>query len=92
MPLVAAYITNYFQNMMSFCRISHSYFRRRDPIIAALINCLNSIYVLLSSGKQLKILKYQVHLTYFRMQQMEKLMHENNPNNSKGGSNLNSYR
>ncbi|OGI03471.1 MAG: hypothetical protein A2Y25_10765 [Candidatus Melainabacteria bacterium GWF2_37_15] len=92
MSAPATAISNYFKNMASFGRITHSYFRRRNPVAKAVVNFLTSIYNLLSLKKRLKSMQYQVQLTQYRMHQMEKMMNEANPYNSQGGFHINKYR
>lgn len=92
MSAPAAIIVNHFKNMMSFFKISQSYFRRRNPIVNAIANFINQLNGLFNLKKQLRSLRYQVHLNYYRMQQMEKLMNEGNPYNTRGGFHINKYR
>ncbi len=92
MSTALSVVNRQLQDIKSFISISYSYFKKRNPVMASIANITKSIYVFLTSGKRLKILKYQVHLMHYRMHQMEKLIHENNPNNSSGGSALNKYR
>jgi len=92
MSAPAMLITNYFRNVASFFRISHSYFRRRNPVTNSLIGFLNNLYNWLSLKKRLRSMRYQVQLQYYRMQQMDRLLTEYNPHNTKGGTHLNKYR
>lgn len=92
MPAVASIIYGAIQNAISYINLSCSYFKRKNPAMAALSNLVKTIYVLLTSGKRIKILKYQVQLMHYRMHQMEKLIQENNPKNLTGGQFINKYR
>jgi hypothetical protein len=89
---VASAIIGRLQDFRSFFNITHSYFRRRNPFMNMIANTLKSLHFMLSTGKKIKNLKYQVQLMYYRMHQMEKLMAQNNPYSSSGGSSLNSLR
>ncbi|HSA07624.1 MAG TPA: hypothetical protein P5556_10660 [Candidatus Gastranaerophilales bacterium] len=92
MSAITSIVNNQIENVISFFNISYSYFKKRNPFINSISTLLKSIYVFLSLGKRLKMMKYQVKLTYYRMHQMEKLIQENNPYNTPGGRNLNKYR
>lgn len=92
MSAIATVIKNQLQNCLSFINLTVSYFKKRNPVVNSISSTVNSIYVFLSSGKRLKVLKYQVQLMYYRMHQMDKLIKENNPHNSSGGNILNKYR
>ena len=92
MSAVISIVNSQIRNIISFISLTNSYFKKKNPLMAAVSNALKSIYIFLTSGKRLKVLKYQVQLMYYRMHQMEKLIQENNPNNSLGGHTLNKYR
>jgi len=92
MSAILMIVNNQIQNMISYINLTCSYFKKRNPVVKAITNIVKAIYLFLTSGKRLKILKYQVQLMYYRMHQMEKLIQENNPQNSIGGSTLNKYR
>lgn len=85
-------INNFCKNIVSYFKISHSYFRRRNPIIAYAISFLTTIYNMVNLKTRLRALKYQVQVQYYRMQQMEKLMNEGNPHNLQGGFHINKLR
>lgn len=90
--MLAAVVNNQIQSFISFFNLSNTYFKKRNPVATCISNILKSIYVFLTSGKRLKMLRYQAQLARYRMHQMEKLIAENNSTNSFGGSNLNKYR
>lgn len=92
MSAALAVIDNYFKNLASFFRLSHSYFQKRNPIVNSFKNFVNTVYNLLNLSKKVKYMRYQVYMTYHKMQQMEKLINESNPYNSKGGLHFNRYR
>lgn len=92
MSAIATSITNKYQDWASFFRIAHSYIKRRNLSFNLIANLLNSIQVFLNSRKQLKTLKYRVQLMNYRIYQMEQLIQQNNPQNFKGGNNLNQLR
>ena len=88
----AAIITDTIRNIISYFKISCSYFKRRNPFMASMIGFLTDLYNLLNLKKTLKAMKYQVQLHYYRLQQMDKLINECNPHNTKGGFHINKYR
>lgn len=87
---VMSILTNQIQNMISYVSIANSYFQKRNPLMAVITGFLRTIYMFLTSGKRIKVLKYQVRLMHYRMYQMDQLIKENNPNN--GGNNFLKYR
>jgi hypothetical protein len=92
MSTIAATINSKFQDWASFFRISQSYIQRKNPLLNMVTNTLMSIQNFLNSKKQLKNLKYRVQLMNYRIYQMEQLIQQNNPQNYKGGINLNQLR
>lgn len=92
MSAIISAINNKFENWASFFRIANSYMNRRKPLLNMITNTLNSIQNFLVSRKQLKALKYRVQLMNYRIYQMEQLIQQNNPQNFKGGNNLNQLR
>jgi len=92
MSSIAAMINSKFQDWASFFRITQSYMRRRNPLLSMVTSTLSSVQNFLNSRKQLKVLKYRVQLMNYRIYQMEQLIQQNNPQNSKGGINLNQLR
>lgn len=76
----------------NFIQRARAYFTRVNVIENTITLFLNNIKNMVSVNKKLKIAKYRVaHLNY-RMTQMERLMIENNPNNFKGGRNVDTFR
>ena len=92
MSAIATIINDKFQDGASFFRIAQSYMRRRNPILSMVANTLASVQDFLNSRKQLKALKYRVQLMNYRIYQMDQLIQQNNPNNYKGGNNINQLR
>jgi len=92
MSSIAAIISSKFQDWASFFRITQSYMRRRNPLLSMVTNTLTAVQNFLNSRKQLKVLKYRVQLMNYRIYQMEQLIQQNNPQNYKGGINLNQLR
>jgi len=92
MSAIATIINNKFQDWTSFFKISQSYIKRQNPLLNVVANTLNSIQSFLVSRQKLKSLKYRVQLMNYRIYQMEQLIQQNNPNNYKGGNNLNQLR
>ncbi|HBG49124.1 MAG TPA: hypothetical protein DDW90_06410 [Cyanobacteria bacterium UBA9971] len=92
MSAIATIINDKFQDGASFFRIAQSYMRRRNPLLSMVSNTLASIQNFLNSRKQLKALKYRVQLMNYRIYQMDQLIQQNNPQNYKGGNNLNQVR
>jgi len=92
MLAVTSIINNRIQGFISFFNISNSYFKKRNPVMTTISNIMKSVYIFLTSGKRLKMLKYQAQLARYRMHQMEKLIDENNSANSFGGNIINKYR
>lgn len=90
--MALAAINSQIRNMQAYFNVSMNYFKRKNPVMNFIANTVNSLYIMLTSGKRLKALKYQVRFMAYRMHQMDQLIQENNPNNFKGGTNLNSYR
>jgi hypothetical protein len=92
MSAILTTVNNKFQDWVSFFRIAHSYMRRRNPLLNMVTNNLIAIQNFLVSRQKLKSLKYRVQLMNYRIYQMEQLIQQNNPQNYKGGSNLNQLR
>lgn len=75
-----------------FITRARAYFSRVNPVENTITLFLNNLKNMVSVNKKLKIAKYRVaHLNY-RLTQMERMMLENNPNNFKGGMNVNTFR
>lgn len=90
--MMVAQVTNLPRQIETFFRQIKAYFVRNKPLDNMLTLTMNNIKNFLSANKKLKIAKYRVaHLNY-RLTQMERLMLENNPNNFKGGRNVDTYR
>lgn len=92
MSSITTIINSKFEDWASFFRIMHSYIRRKNPLLSMITNTLTAIQNFLNSRKQLKVLKYRVQLMNYRIYQMEQLIQQNNPQNYKGGINLNQLR
>lgn len=76
----------------SFINRTRAYLTRVNVIESTITLILNNVKNMVSVNKKLKIAKYRVaHLNY-RLTQMERLMIENNPNNFKGGRNVDTFR
>jgi len=76
----------------NFISRAKAYFMRVNPVENAITLFLNNLKNVVSINKKLKIARYRVaHLNY-RLTQMERMMLENNPNNFKGGLNVNTFR
>ncbi len=76
----------------TFISKARAYFLRVNPLENTITLFLNNLKNMVSINKKLKIAKYRVaHLNY-RLTQMERMMLENNPNNFKGGLNVNTFR
>ena len=90
--MMVAQVTNLPRQVQMFIRQLKAYFMRNTPVDSMMTLLVNNIKNFLSANKKLKIAKYRVaHLNY-RLTQMERLMLENNPNNFKGGRNVDTYR
>lgn len=90
--MMVAQVTNLPRQVQMFVRQLKAYFMRNKPVDSMMTLLVNNIKNFLSANKKLKIAKYRVaHLNY-RLTQMERLMLENNPNNFKGGRNVDTYR
>lgn len=75
-----------------FITRARAYFSRVNPVENTITLILNNLKNMVSVNKKLKIAKYRVaHLNY-RLTQMERMMLEHNPNNFKGGMNVNTFR
>jgi len=76
----------------TFINQAKAYLVRINIVENTITLILNNLKNMVSINKKLKIAKYRVaHLNY-RLTQMERLMLENNPNNFKGGMNVNTFR
>ena len=76
----------------TFINRTRAYLSRVNPLENTVTLILNNLKNMVSVNKKLKIAKYRVaHLNY-RLTQMERLMIENNPNNFKGGRNVDTFR
>jgi len=92
MSAVVNAINKKIDNWASFFRIASSFLKRKNPFVSFVANTINNVQMFLNSRKQLKMLKYRVKLMNYRIYQMEQLIQQNNPNNFKGGQNLNQLR
>ncbi len=80
------------REISNFISRARAYFMRINLIENTVTLVLNNLKNIVSINKKLKIAKYRVaHLNY-RLTQMERMMLENNPNNFKGGLNVNTFR
>ncbi len=80
------------QQLSTFVSRAKAYFTRVNVMENTVTLILNNLKNMVSVNKKLKIAKYRVaHLNY-RLTQMERLMLENNPNNFKGGRNVDTFR
>lgn len=80
------------EQISNFVFRAKAYFMRINPIENTITLFLNNLKNMVSVNKKLKIARYRVaHLNY-RLTQMERMMLENNPNNFKGGLNVNTFR
>lgn len=85
-------VTSIPQQVTTFMTKARAYFARVNPVENTVTLILNNLKNMVSVNKKLKIAKYRVaHLNY-RLTQMERLMLENNPNNFKGGRNVDTFR
>lgn len=76
----------------TFIQRTRAYLTRVNVIENTITLITNNLKNMVSVNKKLKIAKYRVaHLNY-RLTQMERLMIENNPNNFKGGRNVDTFR
>jgi len=85
-------VNNQIQNIISFFNISNNYLKKRNPFMNMVSNTIQTVYTFITSKKRLKALRYQVRLMYYRMQQMEKLIEENNPQTTLGRGSFDRYR
>lgn len=80
------------ENFFSFCRLFMNYFRRTRPLENAFIGFLSSIKDFLMLKQKLKIAQYRVNHLRYRVNQMEKIIEQSNPETSISGSILNQLR
>ena len=76
----------------TFVSRARAYFTRINPIENTITLFLNNLKNMVSINKKLKIAKYRVSHLNYRLTQMERMMIENNPNNFKGGRNVDTFR
>lgn len=85
-------VTSISTQIKTFMTRARAYFTRVNPVENTTTLILNNFKNMVSVNKKLKIAKYRVaHLNY-RLTQMERMMLENNPNNFKGGRNVDTLR
>lgn len=91
-----AYIINQtktmLEDMLSFFRLTHYYIKKHNPVVETYMAITESIKEFLTVNQKIKIARYRVNHYRFRLQQMERLIEENNPNNKIGGKILDQLR
>jgi len=79
-------------NIASYARLFYNYWKKHNPIVGMYISTVNNVRSLLASNKKLKVARYRVFHLKYRLQQMEALIDDNNPNNKNKGTNINIIR
>lgn len=77
---------------MNFVGYVISYFRRTNPIQAMLNYLVTMVKDFLTMNKKLKMAKYRVNYQMYKLDQMEKLIAENNEHVFLKGKKLNQTR
>lgn len=86
----SATIINTFKNMIENIEASfklvYLYYRRHNPVREMISTVQKSINDLLTANKKMRVHRYRVNHYKYRLNQMEKLINDNNPYNFKGSS------
>lgn len=75
-----------------FARLFYYYIMKTRPMQSMWLGFLESLNNVLSMKQRQRIAKYRVNHYLFRLQQMERIIEQNNPNNFSSGNILNHLR
>lgn len=80
------------QNMLNFVGYMISYLKRNNPVLVIVNTFAEIIKGYLTMGKKLKMAKYRVNYQMYKLEQMEKLIAENNEHVFLYGNKFNTTR
>lgn len=81
-----------FHKTRQFIEYSLNFLKRHNLFEEVMVQAVAILKDMLSCRKKLKIAKYRVNYQMYKLQEMEKLIAENNSHNFLGGSKLNHLR
>ena len=85
-------VAHEFKKTMDFLEYSKNFLIRHNLLQEVLMQAIAILKDMLSCRKKLKIAKYRVNYQMYKLQEMEKLIAENNSHNFLQGSKLNHLR
>jgi len=79
-------------NFQALLRMSYAYLKKKNPLKEMYFGILSYLSNMLTANKRLKVVQHRVNHLNFRVNQMEKLIDENNQYNHSNGRILNQLR
>lgn len=85
-------IQNNLQNLLNFFGYVVAYFKRHNPVLIVTNHIVTMLKEFLTMSKKLKMAKYRVNYQVYKLEQMEKLIAENNEHVFLKGNKINFTR